>query len=113
MEVWDHFFEIVQENDPYDHLRSIHNGNVAMNYDHTKPWGRTAGGGCGNYRLIYFGEQQPKRFGNGLPEEGRYEADVIDTWEMTVETLGTFEGQEPIELPGRPGLALRIRPVEG
>ncbi len=228
MEVWDHFFEIVQENDPYDHLRSIHNGNVTMNYDHTKPgvthvcvqnwdvkrmrewrdaygkpviddeceyegnilrnwgnitarelvhrcwicivyggyaghgetyehpedilwwskggvlvgeswprlkflrgiveegpaegiepfagsfpWGRTAGGGCGNYRLIYFGEHQPKRFGNGLPEEGRYEADVIDTWEMTVETLGTFEGQEPIELPGRPGLALRIRPVEG
>ena len=228
MEVWDHFFEIVQENDPYDHLRSIHNGNVTMNYDHTKPgvthvcvqnwdvkrmrewrdaygkpviddeceyegnilrnwgnitarelvhrywicivyggyaghgetyehpedilwwskggvlvgeswprlkflrgiveegpaegiepfagsfpWGRTAGGGCGNYRLIYFGEHQPKRFGNGLPEEGRYEADVIDTWEMTVETLGMFEGEEPIELPGRPGLALRIRPVEG
>ena len=26
--------------------------------------------------------------------------------------LGTFEGQKPIELPGRPGLALRIRPVE-
>ena len=48
----------------------------------------------------------------GLPEEGHYEAEVIDTWEMTVESLGTFEGQEPIELPGKPSLALRIRPVE-
>jgi len=37
---------------------------------------------------------------------------VIDTWEMTVESLGTFEGQEPIELPGKPGVALRIRPVK-
>lgn len=33
---WDHFFHIVQENDPYHHLRSIHNGHVF--YDHTKPW---------------------------------------------------------------------------
>ena len=48
----------------------------------------------------------------GLPEEGHYEAEVIDTWVMTVESLGTFEGQESIELPGKPGLTLRIRPVE-
>ena len=227
MEVWDRFFEIVQENDPYEHLRSIHNGNVNMNYDHTKPgvthvcvqnwdvkkmrqwrdayakpviddeceyegnilrnwgnisarelvhrywiciayggyaghgetyehpedilwwskggvlhgeswprlkflrgiveegpaegqdpfpggfpWDRTYGGGRGNYRLIYFGEHQPRHFGNGLPEQGRYAVDLIDTWEMTVQTLGTFAGQEPIELPGKPGLAMRIRPVE-
>ena len=227
MEVWDRFFEIVQENDPYGHLRSIHNGRVDKNYDHTKPgvthvcvqnwdvkkmrqwraaygkpviddeceyegnilrnwgnitarelvhrywiciayggyaghgetyehpedilwwskggvlhgeswprlkflrqiveqgpaegiepfaggfpWDRTAAGQRGNYRLIYFGEHQPRHFGDGLPQEGRYEADVIDTWEMTVETLGTFEGRASIELPGRPGLALRVRPVE-
>ncbi len=227
MEVWDHFFEIVQENDPYDHLRSIHNGNVTMNYDHSKssvthvcvqnwdvkkmrewreaygkpviddeceyegnilrnwgnitarelvhrywiciayggyaghgetyehpedilwwskggvlygeswprlkflrqiveegpvegiepfagsfPWGRTAAGGRGGYSLIYFGEHQPKHWGNGLPPEGRYRADVVDTWNMTVKTLGVFEGQKPIELPGRPGLALRLRMAE-
>jgi hypothetical protein len=41
---WDRFFRIVQENDPYQHLRSIHNGtkmydptNLVM-YDHSKPW---------------------------------------------------------------------------
>jgi hypothetical protein len=33
---WDRFFQIVQESDPYQHLRSIHNG--AIIYDHAKPW---------------------------------------------------------------------------
>lgn len=33
---WDRFFRIVQENDPYQHLRSIH--NCFEFYDHSKPW---------------------------------------------------------------------------
>jgi hypothetical protein len=33
---WDRYFRIVMEEDPYGHLRSIHNG--ARWYDHTKPW---------------------------------------------------------------------------
>ena len=33
---WDRFFRIVQESDPYQHLRSIHH-SVTM-YDHSKPW---------------------------------------------------------------------------
>jgi hypothetical protein len=33
---WDRFFKIVQESDPYAHLRGIHNGSVI--YDHTRPW---------------------------------------------------------------------------
>jgi hypothetical protein len=33
---WDRFFRIVQESDPYQHLRSIHNGTIL--YDHSKPW---------------------------------------------------------------------------
>ncbi len=33
---WDRFFRIVQESDPYQHLRSIHHSNVM--YDHSKPW---------------------------------------------------------------------------
>lgn len=38
MEQWDRYFHILEENDPYGHLRSIHNGDVTKNYDHTKPW---------------------------------------------------------------------------
>jgi len=33
---WDRFFQIVQESDPYQHLRSVHNCRVF--YDHNKPW---------------------------------------------------------------------------
>lgn len=33
---WNRFFRIVQESDPYQHLRSIHNGRIF--YDHSKPW---------------------------------------------------------------------------
>ena len=33
---WDHFFQIIEAADPYDHLRSIHNGFVL--YNHRKPW---------------------------------------------------------------------------
>ena len=33
---WDRFFKIIQQHDPYDHLRSIH--NCRGFYDHGKPW---------------------------------------------------------------------------
>ena len=33
---WDRFFRIVQESDPHQHLRSIHNSGPL--YDHLKPW---------------------------------------------------------------------------
>jgi hypothetical protein len=36
MSDWDRFFRIVEESDPYHHLRSIHNSGPM--YDHAKPW---------------------------------------------------------------------------
>ena len=33
---WDRFFQIIQKQDPYQHLRGIHNGSRW--YDHNKPW---------------------------------------------------------------------------
>ena len=33
---WDHLFQVVQQADPYDHLRSIH--NAGRIYDHRQPW---------------------------------------------------------------------------
>lgn len=35
---WDRFCHIIEENDPVRHLKSIHNGEEAMNFDHRKPW---------------------------------------------------------------------------
>jgi len=36
MNDWDRFFRLVQEKDPYQHLRSVH--NCREFYDHAKPW---------------------------------------------------------------------------
>ena len=36
MEDWDHYMQLVQQEDPYNHLRSIH--NCGSFYDHNKPW---------------------------------------------------------------------------
>lgn len=38
MQRWDRFFQILEEEDPYRHLKSIHNGRAEANYDHRKPW---------------------------------------------------------------------------
>ncbi len=35
---WDALFQELAQRDPYQHLRSIHNGDLEANYDHTKPW---------------------------------------------------------------------------
>ena len=37
--------------------------------------------------------------------------DLIDTWGMTVENLGAFEGKTEVELPGTPYMAIRVRPL--
>ena len=75
-------------------------------------WTRVSGGGHGDYRLIYFGEHQPGRWRFGLPHGVTFEANLIDTWEMTIETLpGTYRDGDEIPLPGKPWMALRLRPV--
>lgn len=33
---WDRYFQIIVAHDPYEHLRSIHNGRLI--YDHNRPW---------------------------------------------------------------------------
>lgn len=38
MEHWDRCFQIVEENDPYGHPKSIHNGDPEISYNHRKPW---------------------------------------------------------------------------
>lgn len=95
------------------------------------PWSRISGARDlgGRVDFIYFGEHQPNQWTTGLPtEDGNYEIDLIDTWNMTVTPAkritahiphpqrhgnivrgGKAEAAFGIELPGRPNLALRIR----
>lgn len=85
----------------------------------------------GEVRYIYFSEHQPVEWALGLPEkDGDYEIDLIDVWNMTVSPLekaalpkvhpqritggshitNQFAAAFGLKLPGRPFLAVRIRP---
>lgn len=97
------------------------------------PWNRISGARDGDTTLIYFGEHQPVIWAAGLPQDDRkYQVELIDTWNMTVsparivpapENHPTRHGSHvrpkkpdaafAVELPGKPYLAIRIRPIGG
>ncbi|HKW30836.1 MAG TPA: DUF5060 domain-containing protein [Verrucomicrobiae bacterium] len=84
------------------------------------------GGTPGEYYLKYFGKATPAFWKFELPQEGltngmQFQVDVIDTWNMTITPVNgpftmerkdryTFEDRDgrPVELPGKPYMALRI-----
>lgn len=61
----------------------------------------------GGYILYYFGEHRPDCKWFWLPD-AVYRAEVIDTWNMTVEYAGDFTGRFRIDLPGREYMAVRL-----
>ena len=91
---------------------------------------RTAGE-PGEYYLVYFGHQSPGGWSFELPYQGlaegmTFRAEVLDTWNMTVEPVdGTFTAKplnayrfkdaadRKIPLPARPYMALRITRIGG
>lgn len=75
-------------------------------------WDARSAGIQDEYEIIYYGFTQPtyRRFVKS--SEKIYKVDVIDTWNMSVETLpGTYSGRFRIELPGRQYIAVRLRAV--
>lgn len=82
----------------------------------------------GRYYLVYFGTQAPaewlpKLYLTGLREGQRFKAELIDTWGMTVTPVAApvqfkaqgryhFVGQQPIALPGKPYLAIRLTALD-
>lgn len=73
-------------------------------------WDATIGHMGDDYWLVWFGESQPGfKLLTMLPEGKTFTVDLIDAWEMTIETLpDTFRAGDRLDLPGRPGLALRM-----
>jgi hypothetical protein len=64
------------------------------------------------YYLYYYGFMRPS-FRDFYFDDGHdYEAEVIDTWEMTIEKRGAHRGRFRVELPGKEYMAIRIRRVE-
>ncbi|WP_027998804.1 DUF5060 domain-containing protein [Sinorhizobium arboris] len=78
MSRWDRFFHIIEENDPYRHLKSIHNGDVTMNYDHRKPWvSHVCIQNWDVKRTFDWREDYGKPVVNDEPE---YEGNIIQSW---------------------------------
>lgn len=81
---------------------------AGMNWNNTARVGQDP-----DYYLQYFGIHAPAVWELDLPEGKTYQADIIDTWEMTVSPAeGTFSGKTIIELPGKSYIALRLQAVQ-
>lgn len=81
---WERIAEIITESDPYDHLRSIHNG--AQFYDHTRPWITH----CSVQRSPEGTADWRKAYGKPIViDEMQYEGNIQFAW-------GNISGQELI-----------------
>jgi hypothetical protein len=77
---WDRFFQIVVQDDPYGHLRSIHNGTRL--YNHTHPWVTHASIQNGS-AVADFGRAVLLRDAYRKPvlyDEVKYEGDIEQRW---------------------------------
>lgn len=60
------------------------------------------------YEIHYLGIMQPAYRDLYLPEERKFQVDLIDTWEMTVTDMGVHSGIAKIKMPQHPYMAVRI-----
>ena len=63
--------------------------------------------------LIYFSFMRPSFREFYLDDSTEFEAEVIDTWNMTVEKRGIYRGRFQVRLPERPYMAIRLRKAGG
>ena len=108
----------------------VENGLTPITPSDRWEFNRVSGAHDGDVLYLYFGEHQPRAWAVGLPkEDGDYQIDLIDTWEMTVSPLqkasppvspglrqrgGAIVGGAPeaafgLDLPGKPWQAVRVR----
>ena len=77
----------------------------------TAGWHIDAGGynAAEGYYLFYYGMHQPRAREFNLLVDSSYCIDLLDTWNMTVETVAeSAAGQVRIEMPSRKYMAIRI-----
>jgi hypothetical protein len=75
---WDRFFQIIQQLDPYQHLRSVHNG--VEFYDHSKPWVTHASIQYQNLDYSIVGAWRDKYRKPIIIDECGYEGNTHDGW---------------------------------
>lgn len=62
-------------------------------------------------QIHYLGICQPKYRMLVLPEDGDFEVEIIDTWNMTITAAGIRRGVTRVDLPGNQYIAIRVRRV--
>lgn len=62
-----------------------------------------------SYYLIYYSFMRPSFREFYFDDETEFEAEIIDTWNMTIEKAGIFKGKFQIKLPERQYMAVRLR----
>ena len=84
MDAWDRLFQIVQDCDPAQHLRSIHNWQALEThdwrtfYDHGKPWVTHCSVQHGHMNLVPVWRQQYRK--PVVVDEACYEGDLPNGW---------------------------------
>lgn len=68
-------------------------------------------GAQGKYFLFYTDRYRPAFENFYFDEDTKYQVEVIDTWEMTIENRGVYSGKFKVELPSKPYMAMRITAV--
>ena len=67
----------------------------------------------GEYYLIYFGVHRPSSWKRlVLPEDAKFQVDVIDTWDMTITSIGVMSGATDIPLPAKQYIAIRAVKID-
>jgi len=62
-----------------------------------------------DYYLYYYGFNRPSFREYYHDDETAFDVELIDTWNMTIEKLGTFSGRFKINLPGKKYMAVRMK----
>lgn len=62
-----------------------------------------------DYYLFYYSFMRPSFREFYFDDETEFEAEVIDTWDMTIQKAGTFSGRFAVKLPAKQYMAIRLR----
>jgi len=62
----------------------------------------------GNYYIYYYGKSQPAELYYYFDENEKFEVEIIDTWNMTIDKLGIYSGTIRIDMPGKMYMAVRL-----
>ncbi|MBX2843838.1 MAG: DUF5605 domain-containing protein [Flammeovirgaceae bacterium] len=62
-----------------------------------------------NYILHYLGEESNSTYNYKLPDNNAYQVDLIDTWNMEIQSQGEFREDVKIDLPNKKYLAIRMK----